>query len=446
MSPDKYVVNPILVQAFDGGASVVPDTQPACRTDLADEVKQRIDGQIAVGPSESRHFDVSDGSSIGRLSTDRRDDLSVGVSIARGIGNRAARMYFLTETAATVPVYGSNYLLSAKDNLSDGDHDLILRTEEGLAEVAARIADRISSDSPELQLRDGKTYASIPGHASLVPVSGWWTFFPDGSRKLMPNIPSCEMFMAATVLDQSDFGDVVVRVVPYGMEDREVAAHRILGHMNKPVDALSVVVAPSGDIKKIRRWGDISAIPEVINDTYQLMRVDGLASRTSSRLSEGSKLECSNANSHLESGFPVNKQRSLAEAYSALVDGPYRMIRMYEKFKPSSADISLTLSELSGLLHEGDEARVSLLGQEYVPGKNTNSIVESRFAINRPGDHAIDGIDLELAVVFSRVDEVDAWAIGSASSDRPSLVEFADRLSDIDKAYYLLMTGKINEQ
>ena len=122
------------------------------------------------------------------------------------------------------------------------------------------------------------------------------------------------------------------------------------------------------------------------------------------------------------------------------------MIRMYEKFKPSSADISLTLSELSGLLHEGDEVRVSLLGQEYVPGKNTNSIVESRFAINRPGDHAIDGIDLELAVVFSRVDEVDAWAIGSASSDRPSLVEFADRLSDIDKAYYLLMTGKINEQ
>ena len=443
MSAEQYVINPILVQAYDADATIVQDLQPTpAKSTLWNEMRERIAGQIEAGPSETRYFTPAQPDTINKLSDSRRHDVAIGYELARAMGGNAVP-YYLSETALAVPRFGNNYLLSVTD-ASHPEHNALLRTEEGLTDVAADIAEQVARQALRLQVNDGKTYATLPEHKSAVAVAGWWTFYSDGSKRLLPDIPSCEMFMAATTLDQAHHGDTVVRIVPYGMEDREVATHRILGLLGRSVNAYSIVTAPSGDIKKVRRWGDTQHTTPEIQHLYESMRVDGLAAKTANFLSKQAREKYRRTNRHLSGIYSPNRQRTLDESLDALYSEPYESLKLYERFKPKDPeDILSSLAQLRTALETHSfRAAPALLHMQHIPGKNTNSIVDACFSLATIHDAKGHSVQLTMRAVFSRATDSDVREINSLFSDTPSLETVATWLANNEKLHYLLLEGE----
>ena len=443
MSAEQHVINPILVQAYDADATVVQDAQAiSARSTLWGQMHERITGQIEAGPSEARYFTPARPDTINKLSDSRRHDVVIGYELARALGSNAVP-YYLSETALAVPRYGNNYLLSVTD-ASHSERNTLLRTEEGLTDLATDIAEQVAQRALRLRVNDGKTYAAIPGHKSDVSIAGWWTFYPDGSKRLLPDIPSCEMFMAATTLDQAHHGDTVVRIVPYGMEDREVATHRILRLLGRTVNAYSIITAPSGDIKKIRRWGDIGHTTPEVQHLYESMRVDGLAARTANLLSKQAHDKYKLANQHLNTTYSPNRQRGLTEALDALCSEPYESLKLYERFNPKkSEDILSPLMQLYAHLEEhSSRTAPGLLSIQHTPGKNTNSIIDSHVSLATMFDTHKRPIQLTMRAIFSRATDNDVRTVNNLFSSTPSLETIVTWLANNEKLHYLLLEGE----
>ena len=302
----EYIVNPILVQAYSKnvvGIVEAPRVQSAPDSKLWEDMHERIAAQIDTGPKEGRYFIPDEARSITTLSEQNRHDLDVSLALLQRMGNTATA-YHLSETALAIPAHHDTYLFSVPNDFGF-PHDFLLRTEEGMTDEAARIRTEVSRHALTTYAENGKQYTRLPEIASPIPVAGWWIAQGD-TKKLLEDVPSCEMFMAATTLDQATFAEEVVRIVPYGMEDREVAVHRVLQQVGTPVNARSLIIAPNGDIKRVRKWGEPRPEVPEIRDLYETMRVDGLAAKTANAISKNVRRVHSINNQGREGLSPTN--------------------------------------------------------------------------------------------------------------------------------------------
>lgn len=69
------------------------------------------------------------------------------------------------------------------------------------------------------------------------------------------DFPACEPFLAATVLEQINLADAVVRIVPRSFKKKEYAARWILQNMgHTALNVMSVSVGDGGNVNKIIHW------------------------------------------------------------------------------------------------------------------------------------------------------------------------------------------------
>lgn len=139
-----------------------------------------------------------------------------------------------------------------------------VRLEESLSVNAEKLIREMKAkgQSPDGQLvveddnlvikRGDKAVRKVPLHGYRFNRSGT---HDDIEPEFIPGMPSCEAFIGATVLEQVGMQPAVVRVIPYWMKDREIAARdmlRLAGYTDMPV--ISVVASAHGDIEKTLPW------------------------------------------------------------------------------------------------------------------------------------------------------------------------------------------------
>lgn len=443
---ERYIVNPVLVQAYSEKAipaEADPLKHPSKNTALWWAIDERVTAQIRTGPNTERYFVPDQPSSVASLSERNQYDLDVGLELMQRMGGCATE-YYLAETALSLPQHGDHFLLLTP-SLSDSHRNALLRTEEGLCDEAANIQREISRRAINAYREDGKRYLNLPGWGKAVPVAGWWIREPSGSKRLLSDVPSCEVFMAATVLDQAQFGEEVVRVVPYSMEDREVSVHRMLAQIGQPVNAYSIVTAPSGDIKKIRHWGEARPPAPAINDLYATMRVDRLANQVATTVSQETKRRLVEENSHLSSDYAPNRQRSLEEAYDALCFEDYRSLMRYEQFRPSQHNVGDVFERLQVLADEDSSS--ALLYMHDKLGKNTNSIVDMMFSVANVVTTSGERATVTARAILTRALASDVEDLEKIfAHDNVPVQRVVDYLAQGGKTYYLLLEGHKNER
>lgn len=193
-------------------------------------------------------------------------DRSHGLALAIDFGEHAARHF---NTDATM-IYGFADIKALGDNDPSllyksyfMGHTLLVRAEETLAPLASEIAEKVNEKVQEGHndlLLDGNTLLRgvNPEEQTSIPLRGYTyrrSSVDLNERQSFPDFPSCEVFMAATVLEQLELADNVVRIVPSSMRDREMSARfllRLLGHTDLPV--LSIISSSSGDVQKKIPW------------------------------------------------------------------------------------------------------------------------------------------------------------------------------------------------
>lgn len=311
-----------------------------------------------------------------------------------------------------------------------------VRLEEALIHraehVIRAISDKGVSDDGKIRVEDDTLHiAKGSGRSVTIPLHGY-TFNRNAAdpsqREHIASLPSCEAFIAATVLEQASLSPHVVRVVPYWMKDRELLARdmlRMAGHRELPV--LSVIAGETGDVEKVVRW------PQHLPDTLNRLVPDiqaRTAHRNSTQLSkrihdtifaEHSRLFQEYCRPHLESNLPPTAMQEfelLSDRAHQFLSRTLRAAPMYERgrIKPDSEDLSTILQDIfvmTELFGRNYQQKTLRLQAEPVfvrryPGQNTNDVlyVQGRLA-SRPEEDPVtlpdsDQIDLIGHFVFER--------------------------------------------
>lgn len=230
--------------------------------------KRAIELKEAAGTLKDRTYNPSEsGFDDQVLSGKRRGTFLLAHDIAKKVekSGTAVLWYDLADVSSFVANSESIHDMPTVQT-PRGRGDVLVRLEESLAVKAERLVEDIKAQHGKAQagiysVKDdllvvtrGRNEKTIPLHGYSFNRSGGVSALPS---EYLPHLPSCEAFIAATVLDQTELSSAVVRVVPYWMRDREVAARdllRSIGHNDLPV--LSVIAGDSGDVEKVLPWSN----------------------------------------------------------------------------------------------------------------------------------------------------------------------------------------------
>ena len=245
-----------------------PETEPAI------DSMRRIIELKRKRPHSASAIDINRPDELTPLRTDRKH----AVALRENLVEAASR------AGLSVATYGFSDVACYPAELPAGivhrglyrNTTLYVRTEEHLALAAENIAIRIESildrhrsiensllvEGTQFWLEgDTLNRTTRQGDTSATPLHGY-EFNRSGSdatheREHFSNFPSCELFIAATAIEQSALGDEVVRIVPNGMRNREVAARAVLRLLDvHDPKIISCVLSSSGRVqKKIISWG-----------------------------------------------------------------------------------------------------------------------------------------------------------------------------------------------
>ncbi len=367
----EYVVNPILVQGYHPDIPHVQDNIRLLKDSDDEAINQafiqRVENQRQLGPDPQRYFDLSHPEDLTLLSPHRLAELKIAHSVSTNID---AMPYFLAETALTDLRMYEDLRCKLWGKMA------LLRVEEGLTWRAAEVMHVIKQSLKDVTYpKDGKTYVVLPGIKSPVPIAGWWLDAQepgeDGAseKQSIPDIPSCETYMSATIYDQSYYGDSLVRIVPWSMEDREVAAMRMLQFSNMlPTfrNASSVIVAQNGDIKKIRTWINSGNNTELA-DILHSHKVDGKVSKLTERYSKDKRQYYAERYRQLPQVIrnvytsPNQPGGSTQERFTRFLTDPYTAFPINEHHKPQDGTSVTILRETFENIREIKDVRGGMM-------------------------------------------------------------------------------------
>lgn len=440
MSHEYLLVNPTLVQAYSDELRPEPTDRRATPYSMDSALQARLEGQIEAGANPSRFVVLNNKTSLHELSPEKYADFRIANELLARSGDSAVS-YYLAETALTATHLPIDSILKAP-NIFHDNRDSLVRIEEGLGSAASSVQQRISRLALTSYRKDGKLYSKLPGHDSHVPVSGWWIFPKYGDRQLLPDIPSCEMFMTATAQEQAEHADAVVRIVPSSMEDREVAVHRILELISKPIDGYSIVSAPNGDIKRLRTWGRKRPLPETIKDLVKSMKVDSKAGSIAEEISKNAKhiyaadFQKIPGKDKLHS---PNRNMNYTEALSALIEKPYISLPIYEKYRPLNEEIDSVRKVIEPMIDSDTESQLHYTHHE---GENTNNVAVVTFRLGRVLDIYRNQGNIISTVIMSRITNETLRNLDLLAASKLSGWEQLSELMQHPNVHYLLIEGK----
>lgn len=290
-----------------------------------------------------------------------------------------------------VPASSTVYCASTRTGESH-----VLRLEEALAVQAERtigmVKDGVARDSSIavddalIIHRDHKSHKQIPLHGYRFNRTGSHSAI---ESEYVPNLPSCEAFIASTVLEQVGMHPAVVRYMPYWMKDRELAARemlRLAGFNRLPV--LSVIAGKHGDVEKLLPWSKdlptiVSALKPYIKER-QAHRVSALVTKqihdqAFARFSQIQKRELAKPSAIGIKAFEVTLIKDIEERLRAFADSDLRGAVIYEAHKIHDDNVSDTLQDITTLLemfNADDGTPDDMVDTEMYtyPGRNTNSV------------------------------------------------------------------------
>lgn len=270
----RIFITPIAVDFMDTTGRLYQNTvangevSPPPSQPIADD----LDAILALKQnrdSSRTAVDVSKPDTTTSLRQDRRDALILTDELARKL---------TSEALGKVVVYGSadvSNLPETTPRVYNGTfkgHPLLVRAEEHLTGSAEQLVNNVEAafangtTNPAYSLENGRVKRETrEGKVCHIPLRGY-TFNRSGSnesvgRRPFPDFPSCEAFIAASVLEQTaQAGKGVIRIVPESAKGEEYAARTLLeivGHPKLPV--LSAVVSEGGNVQKIIPWTDEEA-------------------------------------------------------------------------------------------------------------------------------------------------------------------------------------------
>lgn len=454
MSAESIVVNPILVQGYhpdpcarNALGAVTPEAHPAAWEAVSERMRQ----QAHVGGRVDRYFDLANPTTQRYLRPSHLSDLRIARLSETAIGS-TSMLYLLAETAVMCDDNNTFADLWCTD--TETNKLALLRIEEGLTGQANEIGVNAINHATEIVSENGKTVVRLPGHRSKVPVKGWWVDNADGSRRFLDSVPSCETFMSAVILDQAQYGDCVVRVVPAGMEDREVAAYRMLalaGHVFENRSMVAIISSPNGDIKKVRRWGGLGT-PEPISELVKEHRVDAKAASVASSIStlqrkqyrtEYDELQLSCAERSVFKS-PNTEGLTAQERLRQFLDGPYSSYPLLEITHPNPQDIVDVLAlvrELSNTIDTPvNKVGYSNIVGELHAGKNTNNVYVLTYNMELSSTKR-GTLSIRTTTVFTRVNDDDFQLFNTAQNiPNPQADAYLEVVAQA-KPYYILVEG-----
>lgn len=248
-----------VIDYFDTSATpyqnfVTPETDLATPRTLEEELalnacKQAVSLKEAAGTKLDRAIDLAHLDQTQHLTADRQPTLAMTRELSRLASKSGVRVgwHVLADVhdsrARGLSLYAMPALKGKEANVT------FLRLEEALVLPAERVAQSVSAALATGMRPKSNRQLTLHGYR----------FNRNQSMEQpvidMPEMPSCAAFMAATILEQTSLSPAVVRVLPYWMKDREMAARetlRLAGHADLPV--ISAIVGESGDLEKIIRW------------------------------------------------------------------------------------------------------------------------------------------------------------------------------------------------
>jgi hypothetical protein len=212
-------------------------------------------------PGTASAFDLSS-DDAGDLTPDRQSGLDLATDFAKFTAHHDSTVDTIIYGFADVGML-SNHDPSLIYRGHYMGHTLLTRAEETLAPLAEKIAQQVEEKvrhGHDGLMLDGETLVreGYNSEQSRIPLRGYTyrrSSIDPNERRHFPDFPSCEVFMAAAVLEQLELADNVVRIIPSSMKDREMSARYLLGllgHTNLPV--LSIASSSSGDVQKKIPW------------------------------------------------------------------------------------------------------------------------------------------------------------------------------------------------
>lgn len=177
-----------------------------------------------------------------------------------------------------------------------GSSALCVRSEEGLLyrahELIEDIKDKTATDpAPGMMLCDDGhgdciTRANQDGATSHLPLRGY-EFNPrdtgKSERVRFEHYPSCEVFLAASALEQLDIADSVIRICHYSLRNRDTAARSLLqaaGYTDAAVE--TVVLNDEGTPNKMFAWHNDKSLSKTLRTLVREVVSEQVRSGTTS--------------------------------------------------------------------------------------------------------------------------------------------------------------------
>ncbi len=381
-------------------------------------VRNKVTAKIAIGPPHEKTYYVSDDSSRTRLTPDRQAALDITDEIIdRSSGS--IDVYTLAQTA----LCDGN--LSMMRQSSYRGLDLWIRVEEGLSYEADMLASLAENESEATYSDDyGITKVGVRGLKRLIQTRGYE--LRNGAEScVIPNIPSCESYMAAAAIDQTRLANSkITRILPWFMEDREEAARflstlapELAGH--PPIE--SVILGPTGDIKRVFGWNGFQ--PKETRELLSSRKAHAVASRMVD-VSHGAAMR--RWSEGRNGGQPVDeiisKEMTFSERLRLFSEEPNRIVPLFTAvIKPNAAyeQVASVFSAIDGLLSEVSmPAQTTIKEVSYIDGKNTNGVLSLDFRTNLTVPHRESNINIKL--IFESVGAGEALKVehlANSSSD-----------------------------
>jgi len=400
-SPVDYIISDN--DAWEHGESEL-DTPLTIDEHFALAACQRaVELKSVAGTPEDRTFDpASHTFDEHQLSTKRQGTFMLSQDLAKAADKQRLKVTWYGLADVSSFMSHENRLTSiAFAKQAEPKSEITIRLEESLAVRAEKLIGHLhqtaTTEGTHHSITDGKLIVPRQGSKlKQIPLHGY-EFNRSGNNlnqasESLPHLPSCEVFIATTVLDQIGIAPCVVRVVPYWMKDRELAAKEILqyaGHSNLPV--LSVVAGESGDVERMIAWSD--TLPKDLDRMKPIIQAR-MAHRTSTKVAKQVHDEV------------YKYHRSLYEIYNhpeldsnitpiSIMENPYLSQRvheflsrtlvaapLYERSKIQSGQQAevlqdvLTLVELMGRNYQNIPLHypINKSHVEFHLGKNTNDV------------------------------------------------------------------------
>lgn len=247
-------VSPLIVRESTDIYSVLPDRRLVHETQQVAAIRAARDNANRVVGVTSDRFDA-----VG-LSESRIGSWALATAIAESPA--AANLYLLRDQNQ----YNANRY-ACVEQVRMGRAVVYIRSEEGLLGLAHELIQAA---------KQGATKGAVPGVTvcsqdsdclirsnenggnTHIPLRGY-EFNPrdlnGAPRKRFNHYPSCEVFLAASALEQVTFSNHVIRICHYGMRSRDYAARTLLaaaGHSELPIETVSL--GDDAQINKIFSW------------------------------------------------------------------------------------------------------------------------------------------------------------------------------------------------